>query len=491
MRRHKLVVHILVILSVFNFLVVLAAPVPVQEVREACADVVDGGEDVIIMSRKRAEKMDHPWSGHHGLTQASPRSDSESDSDYPSTSLQHPPGLPSTSNYASGVDQETTNPIQQPSSESPSAETRRPPYSSSGAELPWYGPGEMRRPSYASGRTDLPSYAPGGTKLPSYTPGGLRRPPYASGGTELPWQSSSGGGAQLATSVRTKPPWHSSGGLGKPPYAPGRIELPWYSSSDGRVQPATSVRTKLPLYSSGGTELPWHSSSGGGVQLPTSVRTKTVATPEIPPASSVGTETDKWVPTTEIETTPSSSGSSSSGQVTPASSSKVLPPSEQITPASSSKVPPPSEQITPASSSNVLPPSEQFTPASSSKVPPPSGQFTPASSSNVLPPSEQFTPASSSNVLPPSEQFTPASSSKVLPLSEEQDGYLAQTPTGQPRPQSKSVFSKVASKSKSFFRKLTGMPMSLCGEFCGELVNNPKLQIRIPATASGAVDAAA
>ena len=49
--RFKIVACILLILSVFNF--VLAAPIPVREVRDACAK---GGEDVVIVSRKRAPR---------------------------------------------------------------------------------------------------------------------------------------------------------------------------------------------------------------------------------------------------------------------------------------------------------------------------------------------------------------------------------------------------------------------------------------------------
>ena len=54
MRRYKIVTCTLLILSVFSF--VLAAPVPVQEVREARADAVGGGENVIIGSGKRGEE---------------------------------------------------------------------------------------------------------------------------------------------------------------------------------------------------------------------------------------------------------------------------------------------------------------------------------------------------------------------------------------------------------------------------------------------------
>lgn len=53
MRRYKIVACTLLTLSIFSF--VLAAPVAIQEVREACADAVDDGDNVIIQSWKRAE----------------------------------------------------------------------------------------------------------------------------------------------------------------------------------------------------------------------------------------------------------------------------------------------------------------------------------------------------------------------------------------------------------------------------------------------------
>ena len=56
MRRYKIVACILLILSVFNS--VLAAPVAVQEVREACADAVDASDTLIIGSWKRANEED-------------------------------------------------------------------------------------------------------------------------------------------------------------------------------------------------------------------------------------------------------------------------------------------------------------------------------------------------------------------------------------------------------------------------------------------------
>jgi len=50
--RYKIVACILLILSSSSF--VLAAPVAVREVREACADAVEGGENLIIVTGKRA-----------------------------------------------------------------------------------------------------------------------------------------------------------------------------------------------------------------------------------------------------------------------------------------------------------------------------------------------------------------------------------------------------------------------------------------------------
>ena len=57
--RYKIVACIL-ILSVFSF--VLAAPIPVRKVREVCTDTFDGGENMIIVSGKRALK-ENPYDG--------------------------------------------------------------------------------------------------------------------------------------------------------------------------------------------------------------------------------------------------------------------------------------------------------------------------------------------------------------------------------------------------------------------------------------------
>ena len=54
MRRYKIVACIILILSVFSF--VLAAPVAVQEVRDTRADAVDDGGNVIIGLGERAEE---------------------------------------------------------------------------------------------------------------------------------------------------------------------------------------------------------------------------------------------------------------------------------------------------------------------------------------------------------------------------------------------------------------------------------------------------
>ena len=61
MRRFKMVVCILLILSVFSL--VLAAPVAVQEVREAGTDGVDGGDNVMI---KWGKRDDEPSSSSDG-----------------------------------------------------------------------------------------------------------------------------------------------------------------------------------------------------------------------------------------------------------------------------------------------------------------------------------------------------------------------------------------------------------------------------------------
>ena len=187
MRRYKLAIHILVIISVFNFVPVLAAPIPMRRVREVSADAVGGGGGATILSGKRAEEGEDLSSKYRESTRASP--DSGSMSDQLSTSSQYPRGSPPTSDYASGTHQETTNPIQLRSS--------------------------------APRDSGMPPSEPGGTGLP-WNSGGLRKPPYASGSTELPWESPN---KVQPTSVRTK-------------VVPGTGPT---SSSSGRIVPASSL----------------------------------------------------------------------------------------------------------------------------------------------------------------------------------------------------------------------------------------------------------
>ena len=95
MRRYRLAVHVLVILSVFVFLSALAAPIAVQEVRKAFVDVADEGEVVAIVSGKRADQVEESLLGSFGSVPASPDTGSME-----STSLS-PPSSPTTSEYAS------------------------------------------------------------------------------------------------------------------------------------------------------------------------------------------------------------------------------------------------------------------------------------------------------------------------------------------------------------------------------------------------------
>lgn len=75
--RYKIFACIL-ILSAFSF--VLAAPVPVWEIREACADAMEGDEEVIIVSEKRALARGVDWG-----------SDTDSDTEWAPSSSQRPP----------------------------------------------------------------------------------------------------------------------------------------------------------------------------------------------------------------------------------------------------------------------------------------------------------------------------------------------------------------------------------------------------------------
>jgi hypothetical protein len=129
MRRYKIVACILLILSVFSF--VLAAPVTVQRVREACADAVDEGENVIIGSAKRAEAQEEEDPMKYWLAQEQQEpSSSSSSSDWRSTpSPSQHQGSSSMPNYASGT---------HPNPPFSSGESKPSPLSTSGGtELSW------------------------------------------------------------------------------------------------------------------------------------------------------------------------------------------------------------------------------------------------------------------------------------------------------------------------------------------------------------------
>src|SRR6266446_2477304 len=164
MCRCKIVVRILLIVSVFKF--VLAAPAAVRDVREAWADAVDGGEDVITALGKRTQQGElyPPWpaqqdsgsllrgSQHQG--DLYPPSPPPQDSGSLLRGSQHQ-GSSSGSNYASG-----THPgIQQGGNSYHDSPAR---YDSSGSgsdadsRLTWWSEasqhqGSSSAPNYASG----------------------------------------------------------------------------------------------------------------------------------------------------------------------------------------------------------------------------------------------------------------------------------------------------------------------------------------------------
>jgi hypothetical protein len=123
MRRYKIVACILLILSIFSF--VLAAPVAVQELRKVCADAVDGSENVKTGSGKRAEVQDSeedPMKKWLAQAQQEPSSSSQDQ------------GSSSAPNYARGI---YPNPSFSP------GESKPPQLSTSGGtELSWNPEGD-------------------------------------------------------------------------------------------------------------------------------------------------------------------------------------------------------------------------------------------------------------------------------------------------------------------------------------------------------------
>jgi hypothetical protein len=163
MRRYK-IVAILLILSVISF--VLAAPVAVQ-VREACADAMDGGENVIIGSKKRA---------------------GEGDSD---------PLIPQAQRGPS-----SSSPLwSSPWWLSLSGESKPPLLSTSGAtKVPWnpLAEGEAKLiQSQDQGSSSAPNSASGTHSNPSVSSGESKPLLSTSGGTEVPWNSLAEGEANL------------------------------------------------------------------------------------------------------------------------------------------------------------------------------------------------------------------------------------------------------------------------------------------------------
>ena len=202
MHPYKLAVHILVILSVFSFVPVHAAPVPVQDVREACADVVNRGEDVILVSGKRAEEGQDP------LTQASPGQGSTQ-------------GPSSTSDDAIGVHQGTINPTQLPSESSMSGEIQGPPYASGRTEPPWYssdgslvtpGEGEVQRDQLGT-TSKLPSQPETSMTTETYSFAPVHWVPQLSAVPEIgpATPSESSGEIAPASSSRILPPSEQEG----------------------------------------------------------------------------------------------------------------------------------------------------------------------------------------------------------------------------------------------------------------------------------------
>ena len=436
---------------------------------------------MVILSGKRAEEVEDP-SWHHRLTHAS-RS-SGSDSVQLPSSPQRPPGSLSASDDASGVPQETSNPTQLPS------------HASGGTDLSWYSDGIRK----LSGGTKPPGYS-GTTKKLSSATSVRTKTNKGVGTTKIEPASSSSGETTPASSSKVLPPSEeitpvsstnsdqlpssASGKLKPPPYASGGTDLPWYSDGIRRLRPLggtelssfASDQMRRPPYTSGGTKVPWYP---GTTKKPSSV-------------TSVRTKTNKWVGTTEIE--PSSS---SSGEITLTSSSKALPPSEEITPVSSTN----SDQLPSSASGELRPPPyasggtdlpwysdgiRRLRPSGGTELSlSASGQMRRPlyASGGTRPPwysgtTKKFSPATSvrtktnkwvgtTEIEPSSSssgEITPASPSKVLPPSE-LEGYSAQTPTEQLKPPSQ-------------FEK-----------FLNDLASESKFRPRISATARGAVNAA-
>jgi hypothetical protein len=164
MRRYKIVASILLILSVFSF--VLAAPIAVREVREACTNGVDGEKNILIGSStgKRAQ----PGEDREPLL-APVEEPLSSSGRWSSPSQQL--GSSSAPNYASG------------------AEEDRQPLLAQGEE-PLSSSSQWSTPSQQLGSSSAPNYATGTGPNPSFSSGESKPPLLStSGWTEMSWNT--------------------------------------------------------------------------------------------------------------------------------------------------------------------------------------------------------------------------------------------------------------------------------------------------------------
>ncbi|KAI0283675.1 hypothetical protein BGY98DRAFT_951257 [Russula aff. rugulosa BPL654] len=180
MRRYKIVASILLILSVFSF--VLAAPIAVREVREACTNGVDGEKNILIGSstRKRAQ----PGEDREPLlAQVEEPLSSSGRWSSPSQQL----GSSSAPNYASG------------------AEEGRQPLLAQGEE-PLSSSSQWSTPSQQLGSSSAPNYASGTNPNPSFSSEGKAKSIQPGASIEMQPMSSAGIQPMTSTKIQQGPP---------------------------------------------------------------------------------------------------------------------------------------------------------------------------------------------------------------------------------------------------------------------------------------------
>jgi hypothetical protein len=164
MRRYKIDACILLITSVFSL--ALAAPVPVQRVREACTDAVDRGDNVIIELGKRGAEGDPSVASAHQKSSLSSQ-----DLFWSVWGPGPSPQSSSAPNYGSGT---------RPNPSFSSGESKPPLLSSpGGTELSWISEGEAIQPGSSTETQTLPPRPPQKTQAllpqhPQRTDGGAR-----------------------------------------------------------------------------------------------------------------------------------------------------------------------------------------------------------------------------------------------------------------------------------------------------------------------------